>query len=174
MENRIYTYQNKNYKLKPLTLEVLSSAAPLLAAFRKLQAKYTCDIDITPVEKFKKRISEFELSINQLKDSNENINAAKINELEQKLKEAKDNFENDNAIQSAQKLYNECTGLAVLELLGEREMINKFMNRSLSSEDANGGEININYILAESADFVKEVTRDFFVLIAGAGIASAG
>jgi hypothetical protein len=176
-EKKIYTYKNKTYKLKPVTLEVLSSAAPLLAKFRKLQGEYTSDIDLSKVHDAKNRIIELETAIEQLKENSGNEDkegsVIRISELEQKLNEAIESFNNNDKLQSKLKLYNECTGLAMMELLGSTDVISLFLKKAICSTEGSK-ELVINYDDTDAIDFIREVITDFFEYIAGARKKSAG
>ncbi len=177
MENKIYTYNNITYKLKPLTLNVLSLSVPVLVKYRKLQQKYTADINMKAVENSKLRIAELELSIDQLKENSEEPGANKggrIEELEQKLKIANGEFENDSELQSKLKLYNECLGLAMLELIGDARLLKPFLLNVLEPVGESSSEINIDLQEPSAVEFVKDVVPDFFALIAGARKKSAG
>ena len=176
MENKTYKYNNVVYTLKPATLDVLSAAAPMLAKFRKLQQKYTRDIDMSVVNVLKSRIEELELSIDQLKEisGDTDNNSERIAQLESKLKEAKEQFDIDEQIQGTLTLYNECIGLAMLELIGDKEMINAFLNKALVSDREAIGNIEIDFSGETTFEFVKDVVHDFFCSIAGARKISAG
>ena len=174
MENKTYKYNNVVYTLKPATLDVLSAAAPMLAKFRKLQQKYTRDIDMSVVNVLKSRIEELELSIDQLKEGGAENNPERIAQLELKIKDAKEQFDIDEQIQGTLTLYNECIGLAMLELIGDKEMINAFLNKALVSDRAAIGNIEIDFSGETTFEFVKDVVHDFFCSIAGARKISAG
>jgi len=179
MENKIYIYNNNSYNLKPITLAVLASAAPVMAKFRKLQQKYTSDINLKQIESAKKRISELETGLEQLKQNSygqetEENTGSRIEELEQKLQNAKEQFDNDYQMQSVLKLYNECLGLAMLELMGEGNLIKPFLGNVLQPVEGNSADINIDLHDPDAVGFTGDVVRDFFGLIAGYRKKSAG
>ena len=174
MENKTYKYNNVDYTLKHVTLDVLSSAAPMLAKFRKLQQKYIRDIDMSAVNVLRTRIEELELSIDQLKEGGAENNPERIAQLELKIKDAKEQFDIDEQIQGTLTLYNECIGLAMLELIGDKEMINAFLNKALVSDREAIGNIEIDFSGETTFEFVKDVVHDFFCSIAGARKISAG
>jgi hypothetical protein len=148
----------------------------MLAKFRKLQQKYTKDIDMNAVNVLKARIEELELSIDQLKEisGDTNNNSERITQLECKLKEAKEQFEHDEQVKGAITLYNECLGIAMLELIGDKEMINAFMKTALVADCGQEGNVEIDFSGVEAFEFVKDVVHDFFCSIAGARKISAG
>jgi hypothetical protein len=174
MEERIYTFKNIKYKLKPLTLAVLSAAAPMLAAFRKLVYKYTADIDMSEVNSAKERISELETAIRQTEENEPGTDNNRSIELNNSLDKAKRELQNNQYFQSALKLYNECSGLAMLELMGSKELITGFIENVVCSADGNGSKVHLDFSDKEAAEFVKDVVTDFFGCIAGRGRKRSG
>ncbi len=177
MENKTYKYGNAAYRLRPLTLGVLSSAAPMLAGFAKLREKYVQDIDMTAVNEQRNRIDELELSIRQLERISGEMREApdeRILGLRAKLLGAKEQFDNDKKVQCSLTLYTECLGFALLEAIGDKNMISPFLKKVLVSSAATEEEIEFDMDGEGAFDLVKDVVHDFFCSIAGPRKISAG
>jgi hypothetical protein len=180
INTKYYSYKNGNYQLKPITLDVLAGAVPMLVKFRKLQQKYTADINMKAIESARVRISELNISIKQLKqncsepETGENDINARIAELEQNLKAANELFDSDENLQSTLKLYNECLGLAMLELIGDVMLVKPFLMKVLIPVEGSSVGINVDLQEPEAVEFVRDVASDFFAHIAGARKKSAG
>lgn len=165
MNDKIYSIQGNSFKMLPLNLGLMNKAAPLLLKYRKLHFEYTGDIDTSRVENAEENISGLKTVIDELEDK-EGDHSARITELKEKLQLLEEEHKNDRKLQSVIKLYNDCEGLAMYELLTSRNIIIPFLKNVLA--DA-GGNIpsqidNIDFNLAGAADFIKEVLTDFFTL----------
>src|SRR5712671_6382580 len=106
MNNKTYSNNGTEYKIKPITLGVLKFAAPVIAEFRKLQYKYTKDINFTPVEDAKSRISELKQSVKQLEELLNDTSivdkgdaGSRLNTLNEKLSIAKSEFNENISLQ---------------------------------------------------------------------------
>lgn len=164
---KTYTYKGKEYTAAPLNLALLASAAPMLARYRKLVSVYTEGIDTTEADAVKQRISEIETAISQLEENTGQVkeDIHNINRLKMLLKDEKLKLSTDSRASRQQKLYNECCGLAMLELIGDNDVTALFLAKALNLESIN--EIDLNS--PEAVDLVKEIVTDFFVLMAHRG-----
>lgn len=129
MENKIFTYNGRQYRMRQFDLGLLNKAAPLLLKYRKLLYEYTKDIDLAEVREAEERITELKTAIDQLKEAG---NKTEADRLSGKLKDEEAAFAGNRRLQSALKLYNDCTGLSLYCLITDGEIINPFLKDVLS------------------------------------------
>jgi len=158
MENKIYTYNGRQYRMRQFDLGLLNKAAPLLLKYRKLLWEYTKDIDLPDVREAEDRIWELKTAIEQLKEAGDKTERKRLTE---KLRIEEESFAGNRRLQSALKLYNDCTGLALYSLITDGETINPFLTGVLEcvtgKEKFPGLDVNdINCI-----NFAREVLGDF-------------
>ena len=169
--NNQYTYNGTTYQLKPLILSVMKKAMPVIVKLRKLQYEYTKDIDMNDVNSEKNRLAELETAKKQLQElmledisNNKRIEIAdKIFELNDMIQSTKDELNFNESYKQKIKLYNECSAIALYEIITDTELITPFIKSILTS--GSGREINIDLSEPGAIEFVSAVFKDFFLLI---------
>jgi len=158
MESKVYKYNGKQYRMLSFDLGLLNKAAPLLLKYRKLLYEYTKDIDIAEVREAEERITELKTAIEQLSKAGSKSEAERLNG---KLRSEEEAFAGNRRLQSALKLYNDCTGLALYSLITDGETINPFLKDVLSGfgEGEKFPGLDVNDI--NSINFAREVLGDF-------------
>lgn len=170
MKNKIYTFRGQSFELLPNDLSLLNKAAPLLIKYRKLHYEYTKDINMQPVEEIRERAGELKTAITQL-ESIENKDQTRIDELTEKLHKTEDELKNNNSLQSLIKLYNDCEGLVMYELITDIEFMKPFLKKILAGtaegNAASGGKPGnfdeLDFTDTGIPDFIKEIITDFFL-----------
>ena len=168
--NNQYQHNGKSYTLKPLTLGVLKKIIPLLVKLRKLQHEYTKDIDMSDVNKSRRRLNELEEAKKQLtviadnEESNEKRIEAieKISKLNDKISAHRSELENNESFQNKIKLFNECPAFAIYEIITNIEIIKPVIEAVLEGD---AGQIEINFEDPETIKFITRMITDFFLLI---------
>lgn len=166
MINKTYTFRGQSFQLLPNNLSLLNKAAPLLIKYRKLHFEYTKDINMQPVEELREGINELRTAITQL-ESIENKDQARTEELAEKLSKTEGELKNNNALQSLIKLYNDCEGLVMYELITDIAFIKQFLKKILvGTAESSGKPGNIDeldFTDTGITDFIKEIITDFFL-----------
>jgi len=167
MEKQYY-YNGNHYTLKPLSLGIMKDIIPVIIRLRKLIYQYTNDIDMTEVNKLKFLIAGLEKAREQLTaqlegelSNEERLHTAnRINSLNEKILLYKSELESDRNISEKNKLYNECSAMAVFELFSDISLLQPVICKILSPENV---EIDPRDPLA--VKFLSNVLTDFFLLI---------
>lgn len=158
MENKIYTYNGRQYRMLGFDLGLLNKAAPLLLKYRKLLYEYTRDIDLAEVNEAEERITELKTAIEQLKEAGNKAEAERLNG---KLRSEEEAFAGNRRLQSALKLYNDCTGLALYSLITDGETINPFLTGVLESTEGKEKFPGLDVNDINCVNFAREVLGDF-------------
>ena len=161
------TFNGIEYKLKENNLAINQASIPLLIKYRKLQAEYLDDIDISLVTQYDKRIHELETAVNDLSKLNEGdifegeqTNGQKLNELEEKLKEVKERKANDEEVQIVSKMRNDIEALILTEISLDTDLMFKLFSKILI-----GDASKIDYEHPDYRMFAMEVLAGFFTLM---------
>ena len=132
------TFNGIEYKLKENNLAINQASIPLLIKYRKLQAEYLDDIDLSPVLFYDNKINEYEIIIRQLKELSaedvyiDNItNGEKLIEIEEKLKELKELKENDEEVNIILKMRNDIEALILTEISLDTDLMFKLFSKIL-------------------------------------------
>jgi hypothetical protein len=158
MENKIYTYNCRQYRMGKFDLGLLNKAAPLLLKYRKLLYEYTKDIDLAEVNEAEERITELKTAIEQLGEAG---NKTETERLTEKLRIEEEAFGGNARLQSALKLYNDCTGLALYSLITDGETLNPFLNGILECVTGKEKFQGLDMNDTSSINFAREVLGDF-------------
>ena len=165
MNEKIYTIQGISFKMLPLNLGLMNKAAPLLVKYRKLHFEYTGDIDMSEVESAEETINDLKTAIDEL-ENKDGDNSARITELKEELQLKEEDLEKDTGIRVLKKLYGDCESIAMYELLTDMKTVIPFLKSVLVNSVSNApGQIgSIDFNLAGTAEFIREVLTDFFTL----------
>jgi hypothetical protein len=173
---KTYSIQGENFTLLPNDLSLLNKAAPMIARLRKLSYEYTKDIDLSPANEYRSRmteLSEAKLQLenilnegkddegNELSDDKRNELGTRINELIDKLEQVRTEFNSDTAVQNLLKLKEELESYALIELLTDISFLKPVLKKILT-----GGSLDkINFSDSGSIVFIKDVVTDFFTVM---------
>lgn len=144
--------------MRQFDLGLLNKTAHLLLKYRKLLYEFTKDIDLAEVNEAEERISELKTAIEQLNKAGSKSEAERLSG---KLRSEEEAFAGNSRLQSALKLYNDCTGLALYSLITNPDIINPFITGVLEcvTEKEKFPGLNPNEI--NSINFAREVLGDF-------------
>lgn len=158
------TFNGIEYKLKENNLAINQASIPLLVKYRKLQAEYLDDIDLSSSQYYDNQIERIELMISQIQELNENdifkdeqTNKERIIELEAELKEIKEQKANNQEVQIVSKMRDEIDKYIMIELALDEVLMSKMFSKILIGD--------ISKIDFESPDYVlfaAEVLAGFF------------
>lgn len=165
---KTYNYKGMQFSLKSNDLELLKNAAPLLIKYRKLLHEYTKDIDMSEVNMFKEKMNELSTAASQLIDSDDETDKNRADELMLKLNETELEFESNSKAVSLMKLYNDCEGFVLLELIADVNFMKPFMNKILT-----GPVDKLNFDDEEIVTLIKDAVEDFFIITGKSKIISA-
>ena len=161
------TFNGIEYKLKENNLAINQASIPLLIKYRKLQAEYLDDIDLSPVLFYDNKINEYEIIIRQLKELSaedvyiDNItNGEKLIEIEEKLKELKELKENDEEVNIILKMRNDIEALILTEISLDTDLMFKLFSKILIGDTS-----KIDYEHPDYQMFAMEVLAGFFTLM---------
>jgi benzoyl-CoA reductase/2-hydroxyglutaryl-CoA dehydratase subunit BcrC/BadD/HgdB len=178
MAQKIYTYKGNTFGMRDNDLELLKYASPVLVKYRKLLYEYTNDIDMSALDTHRQRLDQFKTAVSQLqellKEIPENIEeedieneqnkskyTGEIERLTKLLNETQKEFDNDIIVQKQIRLYNECEGFVILNIISDIQFIKPILKNILTG-DFRLLDFNDPGII----DFIREVVIDFFLIIA--------
>ncbi len=150
------TFNGIEYKLKENNLAIDQESIPLLIKYRKLQAEYLDDIDISLVNAYDNRIGELETAIKQLKELD---NEQEVIDAEERLKEVKEQKANDEEVQITVKMRNDIIALIFKALTLDTVLMSKLFPKILI-----GDVSKIDYQHPDYSKFAQEVLVGFFLL----------
>jgi hypothetical protein len=165
---KTYNYKGLQFSLKSNDLELLKNAAPLLIKYRKLLHEYTKDIDMSEVNLYKEKMNELSTAASQLIDSDDEADRSRADELMLKLNETEMEFGSNSKAVSLMKLYNDCEGFVLLELIADVNFMKPFMNKILT-----GPVDKLNFEDEEIITLIKDAVEDFFIITGKSKIISA-
>lgn len=173
---KTYSIQGESFTLLPNDLSLLNKAAPMIARLRKLSYEYTKDIDLSPANEYRSRMTELSEAKQQLEsilndgkdDEGNDLSAEKRNEMDSRITELTDRLEQvktefsaDTAVQNLLKLKEELESYALIELLTDIAFLKPVLNKVLT-----GGNLDkINFSDSGSIVFIKDVVTDFFTVM---------
>lgn len=167
-----YILDDKEYKLKGNTLEVLNATVPLLAELRSREYEYTKHLDLDELTHFQSELnvlqtakSQIEKIIEEKKDENGNVvdelvltqKKVHLNDIEQRII-AKNEYFKQN-LKKIADIEQEMKAYALLDLISSRNVIEKSFNKILD------GQKPINFDSDNILNFCREVITDFFSII---------
>ncbi len=161
LENKVFSLNGNDYRLKRIDLGVLNKAAPLLLKFRRLQYEYTKDIDDTELRKAKAEIEDIKTAISQI-ESGDACDGNEISGLKKKLTAAETELKNSGSLQAIQRLVNDAESLALFELFTDMDTILPFLKNVLDPVNGKIPEVSLDE--PDALVFIKEVVTDFFAL----------
>jgi hypothetical protein len=165
---KTYNYKGMEFRLKDNDLELLKNAAPLLIKYRKLVHEYTKDIDMTEVNLYKEKVNELSTAASQLIGSEDEAERNRADEIMLKLNETEMEFEKDTKALSLMKLYNDCEGFVLLELIADVKFMKPFMNRILE-----GPLDKLDFEDEDIITLIRDAVEDFFIITGKSKIISA-
>jgi hypothetical protein len=151
------TFNGIEYKLKENNLAINQASIPLLIKYRKLQAEYLDDIDISLVNAYDNRINELETAVKQLKELD---NEQEVIDAEERLKEVKEQKANDEEVQIIAKMKNDIEALILTELSLDTVLMSKLFSKILIGDTS-----KIDYEHSDYRMFAMEVLAGFFTLM---------
>jgi hypothetical protein len=174
-----YQHNGKTYRLKPLSLGMMKTVMPLLVKLRKLQYEYTKDIDMSDLNNLKSHIGELETAKSQFEEQFENDIengertdiAGKISVIDDKIFAHRDELNINESFRQKIKLFNECSAMAVYEVVTDEDIIKPVMSAILTCDE--GVDKEPPAFFEESGlswgsmdeSFILQVITDFFLLI---------
>jgi predicted house-cleaning noncanonical NTP pyrophosphatase (MazG superfamily) len=165
---KTYNYKGLEFRLKDNDLELLKNAAPLLIKYRKLLHEYTKDIDMSEVNTYRDRMNELSTAASQLIDSDDAADKERAEELMAKLNETESEFEENTKAMSLMRLYNDCEGFVLLELIADVNFMKPFMQKILT-----GPVDKLNFEENDIITLIKDAVEDFFIITGKSKIISA-
>jgi len=161
------TFNGIEYKLKENNLAINQASIPLLIKYRKLQAEYLDDIDISAIQYYDNQIERIELMISQIQALNENdifkdnqTNKERIIELEAELKDLKDQKANNEEVNIISKMRNDIEALILTEIALDKDLMFKLFSKILIGDTS-----KIDYEHEDYRLFAMEVLASFFTLM---------
>jgi len=151
------TFNGIEYKLKENNLAINQASIPLLIKYRKLQAEYLDDIDISLVNAYDNRINELETAVKQLKELD---NEQEVIDAEERLKEVKEQKANDEEVQIIAKMKNDIEALILTEISLDTVLMSKLFSKILIGDTS-----KIDYEHSDYRMFAMEVLAGFFTLM---------
>jgi Glu-tRNA(Gln) amidotransferase subunit E-like FAD-binding protein len=170
--NKVYILDDKEYKLKGNTLEVLNATVPLLAELRSKEYEYTKHLELDELRMFEKEMNELSIAKSQIEkiletridEEGNPIDELQVtqkknhlNDIEEKIS-AKNEYFKQN-LKKIADIEQEMKAYALLDLISSRAVIEKSFNKILE------GSKPINFESENILNFCREVITDFFSII---------
>ncbi len=123
---------------------------------------------MSEVNMYKEKMNELSTAASQLIDSDDETDKNRADELMLKLNETEMEFESNSKAVSLMKLYNDCEGFVLLELIADVNFMKPFMNKILT-----GPVDKLNFDDEEIVTLIKDAVEDFFIITGKSKIISA-